>query len=181
MTNKTRESVKKRIMHSTGDDFYFLTYNLLLLASEFKCLSKEKAFVDHRKVAFLLSFVSDPWLTQLALRCKGADRFPSNADRSVLARVYADGSGRIHLMTRLLFASERKGILTLYPGKRKQSIDFSINTETLPAQFLENPIFEMEKTNVKHLRKLLPQLRTGKLSSMLERLFSESGVQVWHG
>lgn len=180
MTTEAREAVKKRMMYSKGDDFYFLTYNLLILTSELKCFSEDKVFVDHRKVAFLVGFVSNPWLTDLASRCKGPNATPANIDRSELAKTYADGSARIHLMTRLLFASERKGLLTLYPGKRKHSIDFSINKTALPDGFLSNPIFEMERENVAQLRKLLPQLRNGKLSSLLERLFVENGVQVWH-
>lgn len=176
-----KESVKKRMMYSKGDDFYFLTYNLLVLASELKCFSQDKPFVDHRKAAFLVSFVSDPWLSQIVLRSNDAGRAPSNADRSELAKVYADGSTRIHLMTRLLFASERKGLLTLYPSKRQQAIDFSINRELLPEDFLGNPIFDVERANVTLLRKLMPQLRSSTLSNMLERLFVENGVQVWHG
>lgn len=181
MMNGTRESIKKRMMYSKGDDFYFLTYNLLVLASELNCFSQDKLFVDHRKAAFLVSFVSNPWLSQLVLRCKETKRTPSNADRSELAKVYADGSARIHLMTRLLFASERKGLLTLYPSKRQQSIDFSINPNSLPENFLGNPIFDVEKSNVKLLRKLMPQLRKGTLSNILERLFVSNEVQTWHG
>ena len=180
MTTEARESAKKRMMYSKGDDFYFLTYNLLVLGSELKCFSEDKVFVDHRKVAFLVGFVSNPWLTDLALRCKGPNTIPANVDRSELAKAYADGSARIHLMTRLLFASERKGLLTLYPGKRKHSIDFSINVASLPEGFLTNSIFEMEQENVSTLRKIMPQLRNSKLGSMLERLFVENGVQVWH-
>lgn len=180
MTTEAREAVKKRMMFSKGDDFYFLTYNLLILASELKCFSEDKVFVDHRKVAFLVGFVSNPWLTDLALRCKGQNRTPANIDRNELAKTYADGSARIHLMTRLLFASERKGLLTLYPGRRKHSIDFAINEPALPDGFLANLIFEMERENVAKLRKLMPQVRKNTLGSMLERLFVENGVQVWH-
>ena len=148
MSDTTREQVKKRMMYTKGDDFYFLTYNLLLLASELKCTSEQKKFVDHRKTAFLVGFVSDPWISQLVFQTQRSNRLPSNSDRADLAKIYADGSARIHLLTRLLFASERKGIVSLYPGTRGHSIDFSVNVENLPNDFLANPIFEMEKTNI---------------------------------
>ena len=180
MSDVTREQVKKRMMYTKGDDFYFLTYNLLVLASELKCTSERKKFVDHRKAAFLLGFVSDPWISKLVLQIKGAERLPSSSDRADLAKIYADGSARIHLLTRLLFASERKGIVSLYPGTRGHSIDFSVNVENLPEDFLASPIFEMEKTNISLLRKLMSTMRTAKLDTFLERFFSDNGVQTWH-
>lgn len=180
MNDASREKVKKRMMYSKGDDFYFLTYNLLVLASELKCTSEQKKFVDHRKAAFLLGFVSDPWISQLVLQNKGAERRPSSSDRADLAKIYADGSARIHLLTRLLFASERKGIVSLYPGTRGHSIDFSVNAENLPKAFLADPIFEMEKTNISLLRKHMANLRMAKFESFLERFFAENGVQTWH-
>lgn len=180
MSETTREQVKKRMMYTKGDDFYFLTYNLLVLASELKCTSEQKKFVDHRKAAFLVGFVSDPWISKLVLQIKGSERLPSHSDRADLAKIYADGSARIHLLTRLLFASERKGIVSLYPGTRGHSIDFSVNMENLPEDFLANPIFEMEKTNISLLRKLMSTVRTSKLETFLQRFFADNGVQTWH-
>ena len=180
MSSPAREAVKKRMMYTKGDDFYFLTYNMLVLASELQCFSEEKKFIDHRKVAFLVGLVSDPWLAQLVLDFKGPERTPSVADRSKLAKIYADGSARIHLMTRLLFASERKGIVSLYRGTRGDSIDFSLNSAALPDNFLNDPIFEMEKTNISILRKLMANLRVARLEKVLERVFVENGVHVWH-
>ncbi len=180
MSDASREQVKKRMMYTKGDDFYFLTYNLLILASELKCTSEQVKFVDHRKAAFLLGFVSDPWISRLVLQMKGSERQPSSSDRADIAKIYADGSARIHLLTRLLFASERKGIVSLYPGTRGHSIDFFINVENLPKDFLVNPIFEMEKSNISLLRKLMGNMRTAKLESFLERFFANYGVQTWH-
>ena len=180
MNDASRESVKKRMMYTKGDDFYFLTYNLLVLASELKCTSEKVKFVDHRKAAFMLGLVSDPWISQLLFQMKGSKRRPSNSDRAELAKKYADGSARIHLLTRLLFASERKGIVSLYPGTRGHSIDFSINVEKLPEKFIANPIFDMEKSNVSLLRKVMSDIRTAKLASVLERFFGDNGVQTWH-
>lgn len=180
MSETSREDVKKRMMYTKGDDFNFLTYNLLILATELECTSESKKFVDHRKVAFLVGFVSNPWISHLVCQAKGTQQLPSVADRAHLAKIHADGAGRIHLITRLLFASERKGIVSLYPSNRGHSIDFSVNIENLPNGFLANPIFEMEKTNILKLRKLMANLRFAKLESFLERFFTENGVQTWH-
>ena len=180
MSDTTREQVKKRMMYTKGDDFYFLTYNLLVLASELKCTSEQKKFVDHRKAAFLVGFVSNPWSSRLVLQTRQSNRLPSNSDRADLAKIYADGSARIHLLTRLLFASERKGIVSLYPGTRGHSIDFSVNMETLPNAFLTNPIFEMEKTNISLIRKVMSTIRTAKFDTFLQRFFVDNGVQTWH-
>lgn len=180
MKSPARAAVKKRMMFTAGDDFYFLMYNMLVLASEIKCYSFEKAFVDHRKVAFLIEFISNPWLTQLVAENKEKQQTLSVADRSELTKFYANGASRIHLITRLLFAAERKGLVVLHPGSRGASINFSLNSSAFPNSFLIDPIFEMERANVALLRGLVHNLRMATLNKVLERLFRENGVHVWH-
>lgn len=171
---------KKRMMFSKGDDFYFLTYNTLLLADALGCDSTDKPFQDHRKAAFLVSFIADPQLTSMALRRRATGRLLPTADRGELAKAYADGSARIHLLTRLVFAFEKKGLVRLQKSKRKQAIDFSLDRDNIPNDYLKNSMFSVEKGNITKLRSLLPQLRKSTLRVLLERLFEENGVEVWH-
>ena len=180
MTSPARTAVKKRMMFTAGDDYYFLMYNMLILASELQCYSIEKAFIDHRKVAFLIEFISNPWHTKLVVENKGKTQLLSTVDRSELAKSYANGAARIHLITRLLFAAERKQIVVLHPGSRGASINFSLNSSALPHDFLSDPIFEIERSNATQPRGLIHNLRMATLDKVLGRLFAENGVQVWH-
>lgn len=50
-------SAKKRLMFVTHDDFYFLTYNLILVLSALECTSKDKVFTDLKKIAYLIDLI----------------------------------------------------------------------------------------------------------------------------
>lgn len=60
-------SIRKRLMYVTQEDFYFLTYCLLLILKQIGCTKEDKLFKDIRKLAFCVDLVSDSELILLLL------------------------------------------------------------------------------------------------------------------
>jgi hypothetical protein len=172
--------LKKRMMFIKGDDFYFIAYNSLLLLSELECDSQQRLFKDHRKLSFLVDFVSDPRLSEIVALAKDENCVPSTIDTHGLTLAYSHGASRQHITMRIACALETKGIMGIERGTQKEGFDVYLNRDRLPADFLSDDLYEVERHNIHTLRRLLPQLRVMKLRTMLGQLFVRNGVDVWH-
>jgi hypothetical protein len=180
MNTEEGRALKKRMMFVKGDDFYFIAYNAMLLLSELDCTSVNKTFVDHRKLSFLIDFVSDPSLIQMVYRRKHLSTTLSNGDRNELSHAYSRGASRQHLVMRLECVLETKGYFGIEKGTRQSGFDVYLHKEQLPERFLEDELYEVERQNVALIRKTIPKVRTMTLATMLQHLFQENGVEAWH-
>ena len=178
----TEEAIrlKKRMMFAKGDDFYFITYNVLLLLSELGCDSANRVFKDYRKLSFLVDFESDPKLTEIVAESRDAGVVPSSGDRHELSLAYSRGTSRQHFVMRLVSAIETKGLLGIERGTQQEGFDVFLHKDQLPADFLNDQLYETECENIRTLRRLFPQLRMMKLKTMFQQLFESNGVEVWH-
>lgn len=180
MNTEETNRLKKRIMFAKGDDFYFITYNVLLLLSELGCDSAQRVFKDYRKFSFLVDFVSDPQLTEIVAESRDAGVTPSRGDRHELSLAYSRGTSRQHLVMRLICTLETKSLIGIERGTQKEGFDVFLHKEQLPDGFLNDALYESERENIRTLRGLFPQLRMMKLKTMLQQLFESNGVEVWH-
>lgn len=58
MNNKQKEERIKQISFISGEDFYFLTYLILICLKEIS--NKSMLFKDHRKLTFLMQLIASP-------------------------------------------------------------------------------------------------------------------------
>lgn len=173
---------KKRLMFVKGEDFYFITYNILLLLNALRCDGPSRPFKDHRRLAFLIDFVADPRLTAIINRRRLIPaRSVHPRDRHELVRAYSNGSGRIHLVTRLVWAMETKGLVSIMRGDKAVAANVTLVPEKVPADFLGSELYEQERQNISALTTLMPKLRTSSLETTLDVLFRQQGVPTWHG
>jgi hypothetical protein len=178
----TEESfkVRRRMMFAKGDDLYFFAYNLLIALTDLGCNTESKSFIDYRKLSFLIDFVSDPRLTAQIVEAKALGGTLNSTDRHELTLAYSRGASRQNSVLRLISALERKGFVTIVRSTRHTGFDLYLQKDRLPAGFLEDELYDLEKQNLAKLRSLFPQLRVMKLSTLLQQLFSDNGVEVWH-
>lgn len=180
MVKDTSLAVKKRIMFIKGEDFNFLTYNSILILDAFGCTTDAKHFVDHRKLAYLIDFVSSPLLTGIVERSSHLKVIPSDRDRHALATAYSKGAARVHLITRLVCALERRKILSVTKQPSQPALDLVLHPNSLPNEFLSDPMYVPERETIATLKTVSNQLRTMTLSTTLDRLYVSKGVHVWH-
>jgi hypothetical protein len=100
------QTIKKKIMFSKGDDFYFLSYNIILILYGLDCFCGQRKFKDYRKLAFILDFISN---RNLAKTLSQNTIIYNPLDRELFTRAYANGLLRLNEIIRLLFTLEKRG------------------------------------------------------------------------
>ncbi|MES1178239.1 MAG: hypothetical protein ABUL62_28210 [Myxococcales bacterium] len=169
-----REAAKRRIMFVAGEDFYFLTYTLLVLLRELKAASAERALVDSRKLSYVADFLSSDADLQLAVTSAPL----SSSARSRLALLYDRAVSRRIAVERLVEALATRGLIQVSrPSFDADRVHLVENAEV--AKLLDDPRYSAEAARLKALRKNMPLLRTMTLETLKERLFAERGVRTW--
>lgn len=173
------KNIKKRLMFIKGEDYYFITYNLLLLLNELKCWSNNgSVFKDIRKLSFLIEFIADENL--IAILEKYEDKSDlSRFDKERLNKAYSNGLLRLESMNRLLFSLEKKNIVELSQNSSRTAIDITLNNNPSVKRFIREDLFELEKNNAKRLRSTIGYLTRLTLENMLIKLFSNYGISTW--
>lgn len=165
-------------MFIKGEDFYFLTYHILILLDLLGCTSENKRFKDYRKLAFLIDFVSDYNLVRIIQNQNNITMLHS-IDRELLIRSYTNGLVRSSEIIKLIFALEKKDIIRLYKDSNSNQLDIYLNKESLPADLLDNTIFKIELTNLINLKSSVNRIPGLKLETLLEKLFYNYGITKW--
>jgi hypothetical protein len=102
-----REAAKRRIMFVAGEDFYFLTYTLLVLLRQLKAVSPDRAFVDSRKLAYVADFLGSDTDLRLAV----TDAPLSSSGRSRLSLLYDRAVARRIAVERLVEALAKRELI----------------------------------------------------------------------
>jgi hypothetical protein len=169
------ENIRKRLMFVKGEDFYYLTYNIIAALSILGCYDDGRKFKDHRKLAFLVDFVSDHHLVSIVKRNKDHANL-SSLDRELLTRSYSTGLIRQNQIIRLLFILESRGIVSLEKNSNGQ-IDVSLKSDK--KDFFDKEIFVTEFQNMFLLKTNIARLSNLNLESMLNRLYDNYGIKRW--
>jgi len=109
-----REAARRRIMFVAGEDFYFLTYTLLVLLRDLGAASPERAFFDSRKLAYLADFLGSDTDLKLAI----TEAPLSEAARSRLALLYDRAVARRIAVERLVEAIEKRQLIHVAHSSR---------------------------------------------------------------
>ena len=164
---------KKRLMYIQSEDFYFLTYNTIILLQELKCVDG-KFLKDYRKIAFLTDFVSNPYYTSFLKKETYSDK-----DKNELTRLYSNGILREKEINKLFYSLENRGIITLERNSKKDEINISLNSKMISPDFLDTELFEVEIRNAKIIKTSINRLISLKLESLITKIFIEKGVKIW--
>jgi hypothetical protein len=172
----TQPSVKKKIMFSKGDDFYFLSYNILLILYGMDCFCGQRTFKDYRKLSFLIDFVSNRNLAQTA----SSNMILLNpVDRELFTRAYANGMLRLNQVIRLLFTLEKRGFVTLERELGADTVNVCLNKEAIDKSFFNKDLFKPELNNLKLIKASVQRTTVLTLENLLTRLFDNHGIRRW--
>lgn len=166
----------RRLNHLVGEDFYFLSYSILLALHVLA--PNGASFRDDRKLAHVIQLVSDSRL--LSILDRSQDKPIENAvDRELLFAAFSKAESLKREIYKLLLSMDRRGMVVASLSKATGSIDVSLNAEEIGTDFIENKIFDQELANAGKLRILLPKLRIMTMETFLDRVYSRRGVRAW--
>lgn len=171
--------IKKKLMFIKGEDFYFLTYNSILMLHMLGCYCGSRKFTDYRKLAFLIEFVADYNLTNIVKSNSRNHKLLNSVDRELLMRTYSNGMVRLNQLIRLFFTLEKKGLITLEKNNNKNVVDICLNDVSEISALLDDSLFELEMQNIAHLKTTIQRLNSLSLETMLKRLFDDYGISRW--
>ncbi|QDU26279.1 hypothetical protein ETAA8_13560 [Anatilimnocola aggregata] len=178
--NATELATKKRMMFIKGEDFNFLTYNVLIVLDAFKCHSESVTFEGHQKLSYLIDLVSSPGLAQIIDRYHRLGSRLNKRDIHSLSVAYANGASRKHFVARVIHSLATRGLISVRQGKQSVGLDLWLNLESIPATFLSSELYTPERDNIVLLRKCSSRLRTLTFDTFIEKFFGEQGVRLWH-
>jgi|WetSurMetagenome_2_1015567.scaffolds.fasta_scaffold26925_2 hypothetical protein len=170
---------KKKLMYVKGEDYYYFTYNLLVLLDVLGCDNADRKFIDYKKMAFLVDFVADKSLIDIYSSHLLKGNNINLNDKELYVRTYSEGLIRINQIMRLIVFLEKKGILSLERVSKRNVIHLWLNRENLPDDFFDKKLFAMEYENANFLKKAFRGLRSISLNLMTTRLFSDYVDKKW--
>jgi len=177
--DKQHFNVKKRIMFNKDEDYYFITYNILIILKEFGCHDAKSKWTDYTKLSYLLPLVADSSLLDLFIRYLDNHRIPPKEDLEILRETYFKSRLRLQLISSILFTLEANNLVSLTKNEKRHTIDIWINQENISKTLLKSDLFEVEIKNIHKLKSVLNRLKGLSSKTLLERLYTNNGVRVW--
>ena len=166
-------------MFLKGEDLYFLSYNTLVLLHGLGCLNSGRPFLDCSKIAFLIDFVANTRLARIMGSMNKKDIRVQPPLVHHLQSAYTDGLVRRHIVSRLIFALEKRKVLSVEIAKGTGLVNSWLESEIFSSDFFNTDLYEVEFENLALIRKALPHLRTMTSGTMLQRMFGDNGVTIW--
>jgi hypothetical protein len=179
MANKQNIDVKKRIMFSKEDDYYFITYNILVFLETLGCISENTRFVDYTKLTYIIPFISNNILLENLVRFSNSNYLLNREEIDLLRETYYSSRLKLKLVTSILFALEKNEYIMLKKNETRHSIDIWIRKDKIPGSFFDPSLFKIEIDDTKKLRAIIPRIRTLTVNTLLEQFYSNKGVTVW--
>lgn len=165
---------KKRLMYIQSEDFYFLTYNTIILLNTLNCIEGDRYLKDYRKISFLVDFTSNPYY---AAFLKGGAL--NESDKREMTRLYSNGILRQKEINKLFYALDSRGIIHLTRKSNSDILDVTLNKSKVPAEFFDGELFEVEIQNSMLIKNHISRLSSITLDTLKQKLFTDKGVKVW--
>lgn len=167
---------KRPLYFISGEDFYFVAYSILLTLEMLGGTAKRVK--DHRKIAYLIQFVSDSRLIDILDRTQGL-RSANPVDRELLFSSYTNAELHKREVYKILFSLRRRGFVSIERTDTAEILDVSLVAAALPQDFLRSEYFDNERANAVQLKQIIQRISTLTFETLLERLYKDRGVRVW--
>ncbi len=170
------EKIKRRLNFISGEDFYFLTYEVMILLDVLTTANGE--FKDHRKLAYLIEIISNSNVINVLMRYKG--KHVNNAhDKELLFSTFINGEIHEREIFKLILAFDKKGYVTINRSVHTEVLNIKLRRENLPAQFLINDVFMKDRKNAVILKQLVKRLSVLSFETFITKIYKEYGIQAW--
>lgn len=178
MSDENRNvEVKKRIMFHLEDDYYFITYHILLFLKIIGCNSSSNRLKDYSKLCYILPFISNDLHLRILTK-QNDNEMPFSEDRKMLREIYLKSRLKRNLVSSIVFALHRKELVCLEKRSNSTAIDIWLN-ERSDLTFLTTNFYDYESENIRAFRRLHPRIKILTTETLLKKLYTEKGVTVW--
>jgi hypothetical protein len=169
-------SIKKRMMFIKSEDYNFLTYNIFIILNGLDCIDGKSSLKDHRKISFLIDFVSNGKLIDiLEKQLNNSSSTINEVDRGLLRQSFTDSLLRIRTINQLVFTLTNENFLKI-TDKKLEKLSICLNKKVVQKEFLKGEIFKIERDNIKRLKSLVKRISILDVSNMLTTLYYNNGI-----
>lgn len=170
-------SDKRRLNYITAEDFYFLTYEILITLNSMVTTSGA-TFKDHRKLAYLVHIISDSRLISILERNRER-KIVSAVDKELLFSSFTAGELHKREVYKIILALQKKEYVNLSKGSQAEVLDVKLNKGSLPKEFLASEKFASDHNIADRLKKVIPRISSMSLETFLSRAYKDYGLNVW--
>lgn len=174
-------NVKKRMMFSAEDDYYYFAYNAIIFLKTLGYTSEKQRLYEWSKLNYLIPFLSNHALFSIIASNIAMDTKASPIDRNHLKETYLKSRLRLNWSGSLFYALQQKGILSMSRNETRKSFDVWLCNENLPKEFSSSELFRMERDHSNQIRSMFSHIRTMKTDTLLDELYRKRGVHIWEG
>ncbi|PQY53936.1 hypothetical protein [Cronobacter sakazakii] len=174
-TNQKIEKLK-RISFVSGEDFYFLTYLIIICIKEFS--TKKMIFKDHRKLTYLMQLVSNSIAVNILI-----ENYNKNTlkpfDKEFLFDVYVRASLHQREVYKIIRSLEKNGFITLINTDKVDCYNLEVINKDKLNDFFNTDIFDTELNNATMLKTHFKSINTLGLEGLIDKFFTNYGLNLW--
>lgn len=170
------DSTKKRMMFIKSEDYNFLTYNLFIILNGLDCVEGKSSLKDHRKISFLIDFISNGKLIDIIEKhLKNQNSKVNEVDRELLSQSFTDSLLRIRTINQLVFTLANEGFIII-TDKKLDKLSICLNKQRVQKEFLKGEIFKIERNNINRLKSIVQRISILDITTMLANLYYNNGI-----
>ncbi|MFJ4546314.1 hypothetical protein ACIP1X_22300 [Pseudomonas sp. NPDC088885] len=170
------EAAKKNLMFISTDDFYLLTYSIIIILDCLGC-TKGKEFKDYRKLPFIVELINNK-RNILTLEATPIEKLHKK-DKDFLFQSYTNGLAKRSETLKILFTLEKKGYVSLQQGSIETLVNITLNKDNLPKDFLSKKVFDSEYQNCQKFKTIIQRSTALTLDTFLSKIYRDRGVKIW--
>ncbi|MFC4218976.1 hypothetical protein [Flagellimonas marina] len=168
--------VKKRMMFIMGEDYNFLAYNIFIILNGLGCISGRSFLKDHRKLSFLIDFVSDSKLLDvLEKQIRNYNASLNEYDKDVLNQSFTNSVLRMKTINQLIYTLNNEELIQV-EEKKLEVLNVTLVKQAVDSGFFRGGTFKIERDNLKRLKSLVPRISILDISNLLSQLYYKHGV-----
>ncbi|WP_447876331.1 hypothetical protein [Serratia fonticola] len=174
---KNIEDKLKRISFLSGEDFYFLTYLILLCVRHFSSKNTH-IFSDHRKLTYLMQIICSSSVVNVLIENKNKERL-NVLDKELLFDSFTKAALHKREVYKILRALEIKGIVKLTASKNVEVFNVNLIESDVVTQLLNSPVFERELINIERVKSNFKRINSLGLDGFITKFYSDYGLRIW--
>ena len=170
------EAAKKNLMFISSDDFYLITYSIIIILDCLGC-TKGRAFKDYRKLPFIIELINNK-RNMLILEATPLEKLHKN-DKDFLFQSYTNGLAKRSETLKILFTLEKIGYVSLQQGSIETLVNITLNIDKLPKDFLSKKVFGTEYQSCQKFKAIIQRSTALTLDTFLSKIYRDRGIKIW--
>lgn len=169
-------NTKKRMMFIMSEDYNFLAYNIFIILNGLGCTKGKSSLKDHRKLSFIIDFVSDHKLIDIIEKRLNNPKLKLNEiDRDILNQSYTNSLLRLKTINQLIYTLSSEELIEV-TNKKLDKLSISLIKESLDKDFFKGSMFKIERDNLKRLKTIVQRITIIDITNLLTSLYYKHGI-----